>query len=229
MINGKKILAVIPARGGSKGVPRKNVRELAGKPLICWTIDAAKESKYIDRLILSSEDDEIISVAKAVGCDVPFIRPENLASDTAAGVDVLCHAVEHVGEDFDYVVLLQPTSPLRQSSDIDGAVQLCVDQNVASVVSVVEATKSPYWMYHMQCDCALSPFVENSAANRQQLPQVYALNGAVYVLRIASLLKNRKIMSAETIGHVMPEERSYDIDSETDFLICEFLKKQTEE
>jgi N-acylneuraminate cytidylyltransferase len=228
LINQKRVLAVIPARGGSKGVPRKNVRDLAGKPLICWTINAAKESKYIDRLILTSEDEEIIRVAKAAGCDVPFTRPEELASDTAAGVDVLCHAVEQVAEDYDYVVLLQPTSPLRQTSDIDGAVELCVDRDVASVVSVAEATKSPYWMYHMQGDGALSPFVENSAANRQELPRAYALNGAVYVLRIASLLESRKIMSEETIGYVMPEERSYDIDSETDFLICEFLKNRLE-
>ena len=164
MINNKRVLAVIPARGGSKGVPRKNVRELAGRPLICWTIDAAKNSKYIDRLILSSDDDEIIDMAKAIGCDVPFTRPAALASDTASGADVLCHAVENAGEDYDYVVLLQPTSPLRQSGDIDEAVQLCIDRRLASVVSVAEATKSPYWMFQMKGNGLLSSFVENVAA-----------------------------------------------------------------
>lgn len=223
-----RILAVIPARGGSKGVPRKNVRLLAGKPLIAWTIEQAIESHYIDRVIVSSEDEEICQVAKDSGAEVPFVRPAELATDTASGVDVLCHAVENSGSDYDYVVLLQPTSPLRVSTDIDEAIQRCIGKNVTSVVSVAEASKSPYWMYQMQSGGELTPFVENAASNRQQLPQAYALNGAVYVLEVAALLGNRKIIDAQTLGYVMPAERSYDIDSETDFLVCDFLKTRLE-
>ena len=226
MINGKTVLAIIPARGGSKGVPRKNVRDLAGKPLIYWTIDNAKNSKYIDRLILSSDDEEIVDVARAAGCDVPFVRPVELATDTATGVDVLCHAVENAGAQYDYVVLLQPTSPLRESTDIDAAIELCLREAATSVVSVAEAAKSPYWMYQMKEDGALTPFVENVATNRQQLPRSYALNGAVYVLKVSQLIARRQIIDAQTLGYVMPSERSYDIDSETDFLVCEFLKKK---
>jgi N-acylneuraminate cytidylyltransferase len=223
-----RLLAVIPARGGSKGVPGKNVRLLAGKPLIGWTIEQAAQSRYIDRVIVSSEDEEICQVAKESGAEVPFVRPLALATDTATGVDVLCHAVENAGADYDYVVLLQPTSPLRESTDIDEAIELCIEKAVTSVVSVAEATKSPYWMYQMKVGGGLIPFVEDAATNRQQLPQSYALNGAVYVLEVPTLLANRKILDEQTVGYVMPAERSYDIDSETDFLICEFLKTRME-
>jgi CMP-N,N'-diacetyllegionaminic acid synthase len=222
-----RVLGVIPARGGSKGVPRKNVRLLAGKPLIGWTIEQAAQSRYIDRVIVSSEDEEICQVAKQSGAEIPFVRPAELASDTASGVDVLCHAVENAGADYDYVVLLQPTSPLRESTDIDAAIEYCVEQAVTSVVSLAEATKSPYWMYHMKEGGELTPFVDNAASNRQELPQSYALNGAVYVLEVARLLASRKILDEQTLGYVMPAERSYDIDTETDFLICEFLKTRT--
>jgi len=226
MFKDHRFLAVVPARGGSKGVPRKNIRIMAGKPLIEWTIEQAAQSRYIDRVIVSSEDEEICQVAKHSGAEVPFVRPMELATDTASGVDVLCHAVENAGADYDYVVLLQPTSPLRESTDIDAAIELCVRRAVASVVSVSEATKSPYWMYQMTEGGTLSPVVENAATNRQQLPRTYALNGAVYVLKVSQLLARRKIIDAQTLGYVMPNERSYDIDSETDFLVCEFFKKR---
>tara|TARA_B110000483_G_scaffold35497_1_gene43350 strand:+ start:3113 stop:3808 length:696 start_codon:yes stop_codon:yes gene_type:complete len=223
-----RVLAVIPARGGSKGVSRKNVRLLAGKPLIVWTIEQAAQSRYIDTVLVSSEDEEICQVARQSGAEIPFVRPMELATDTAAGVDVLCHAVENSGGDYDYVVLLQPTSPLRESTDIDEAIERCVGKAATSVVSVAEATKSPYWMYQMQDGGELTPFVENAASNRQELPQSYALNGAVYVLEVPTLLANRKILDGQTLGYVMPAERSYDIDSETDFLICDFFKKRME-
>jgi CMP-N,N'-diacetyllegionaminic acid synthase len=228
MYKDHRFLAVVPARGGSKGVPRKNVRMLAGKPLIAWTIEQAFHSRYIDRVIVSSEDEEICQVAKQSGAEVPFVRPAELASDTASGVDVLCHAVENAGADYDYVVLLQPTSPLRESTDIEAAIEFCVSRAAKSVVSVTEATKSPYWMYQMKEGGELISFVENAASNRQQLPQSYALNGAVYVLEVAALLATRKVLDEQTLGYVMPAERSYDIDRETDFLICEFLKTRME-
>src|SRR5262245_25182815 len=125
MIDAKRVLGLITARGGSKGVPRKNVRPLGGKPLLAWTIEAARNAPVIDRLILSSDDAEIIEVARAWGCEVPFVRPPELATDTADSVEVVRHALSTLGEDYDYVVLLQPTSPLRTGEDIENCVRLC--------------------------------------------------------------------------------------------------------
>jgi N-acylneuraminate cytidylyltransferase len=226
MYKGYKILAVIPARGGSKGVTRKNVRELNGKPLIAWTIGQAVQSRYVDRVIVSTEDAEIGEVARHAGAETPFIRPQSLATDTATGVDVLCHAVENAGSACDYVLLLQPTSPLRSVADIDDSISKCIDEQLSSVVSVSEATKSPYWMYHMSESGTLSSIIDETASNRQQLPRSYVPNGAVYVLKASTLLKNRKIINDDTRGYTMPSERSFDIDTELDFVICEFLKKR---
>ena len=129
MLNGKTILAIIPARGGSKGIPRKNIKPLAGKPLIAWTIEEAKKSKYIDRLILSSEDEEIIRIAKKWGCEVPFVRPKEFAEDETSGIEPILHAIETLSEKYDYVCLLQPTSPLRTVNDIDGCIKKCIDRS----------------------------------------------------------------------------------------------------
>jgi N-acylneuraminate cytidylyltransferase len=226
MYNKHRFLAVIPARGGSKGVRGKNIRGLAGRPLIGWTIEQAFQSDYIDRVIVSTEDAEIRQVAIDYGAEVPFIRPMELATDTASGLDVLCHAVEAVEGAYDYVVLLQPTSPLRESDDIDRSIELCVDQSVKSVVSLSEASKNPHWMYQMKPEGGLTPLFENAGSNRQLLPVYYALNGAVYVIEIASLLERRSVISEDTLGYVMPTERSYDIDTELDFSICDFLKSK---
>lgn len=218
-----KILAIIPARGGSKGVPGKNVKELAGKPLITWTIEAARHSKYIDRLILSSEDSEIIEIAKQYGCDVPFTRPIELAQDDTPTMDVIMHVIEQC-EDFDYIVLLQPTSPLRTTEDIDGCIQKLIENKADFCVSVTEAAKSPYWMYTMKDD-RMYPLMqqEQMKTRRQELPVVYALNGAVYVAKTDALLIEKSFLNERTIGYTMPQEKSFDIDTITDFKICEYL------
>lgn len=146
MIDNKRVLAIIPARGGSKGVTRKNIRNLAGMPLIAWTIEEAKKSKYIDRLILSSEDNEIIETAKEYGCDIPFVRPVHLAEDTTSGIEPVLHALKEI-VGYDYVILLQPTSPLRIVEDIDGCIENLIETKSPACVSVTEPTNSPYWMY----------------------------------------------------------------------------------
>ena len=156
MFRQKKILAVIPARGGSKGVPRKNIRPAGGKPLIAWMIAAAKGSGYIDRLILSSDDTEIIETAKKFNCDVPFIRPAELARDDSSASDVILHALENI-PGFDYVMLLQPTSPLTQSRDIDNCIASCISSQVPAAVSVTTPGKNPYWMFRMEKGDALVP------------------------------------------------------------------------
>jgi len=224
LIRGKKVLGIIPARGGSKGVPRKNIREVAGKPLIAWTIEEAQKSRYIDRLILSSEDQEIIRVAGQWGCEAPFVRPTELSADDTPGIDPVLHALQEL-PDYDYIVLLQPTSPLRSVEDIDGCIEKGISSNSKSCVSVTEPEKNPYWMYLLDAEGKMRPFVDNEelVLRRQDLPKVYALNGAVYVAEKEWLRQERSFLTRETLGYEMPQERSLDIDTELDLKVFEAL------
>ncbi len=222
MINGKSVLAIIPARGGSKGVPRKNLRPLAGKPLIAWTIAAAQKSAYIDRLILSSEDAEIIAVAKAWGCEAPFIRPAELARDDTPGIDPVLHALDAL-PGYDYVVLLQPTSPLRETADIDGGIFRCADGDAPACVSVSPPAQHPYWTYRIDEEGRMSPLFDNIPARRQDLPDVYALNGAVYVARTLDLRHTRDFLMPGAVAFVMPDARALDIDTPADLALAECL------
>ncbi len=228
MIKGKSILAIIPARGGSKGVLRKNIRDLAGKPLIAWTIEEAKKSKYIDRLVLSSEDEEIIEVAKTWGCEVPFVRPAELALDDIPGVEPVIHAINIIEGKYDYIVLLQPTSPLRTVEDIDGCIEKCINGSFSSCVSICEVEHSPYWMYNLTEQGKMQKLIETdkSFTYRQDIPVVYRLNGAVYVAQIEFVLKEKSFISDETKGYVMDVEHSVDIDTEIDLLFCELMIKK---
>lgn len=226
MIDGRRVLAIVPARGGSKGVPRKNVRDLAGKPLIAWTIEAALESRYIDRVVLSSDDEEIMAVARRFGCEVPFVRPADLASDDAPGIAPVLHALNEL-PGYDLVVLLQPTSPLRTVNDIDGAIAFCCEKSACACVSVSPPSKSPYWMYTIDEEAHLSPFFGGEAiARRQELPDAMALNGAVYVADCKWLSRARNFITSETVGYLMPAERSLDIDEEFDLEICDALLRK---
>lgn len=223
----KRVLAIIPARGGSKGLPRKNVCSLSGKPLIAWTIDPAKKSKYINRLILSSEDVEIIKVAKELGCDVPFVRPRELAQDDTPGIEPVLHAISML-PDYDYVVLLQPTSPLRKVGDIDGCIEQCIKRKDNACVSVTEAEKSPYWMFKLNEKGRLSKLlsIDKQYTRRQDLPRIYAINGAVYCAKVEWLLDKKSFITDETMAYIMPQERSLDIDSKLDLMICDFLLRK---
>lgn len=225
MIGGKSVLGLIAARGGSKGVPGKNIFVVNGRPLIQWTIDAARASRYLDRLILSSDDPEIIDVARHAGCDVPFHRDAALASDEASSIDVVADALLRVSG-YDIVVLLQPTSPLRTAADIDGAIELLVSSGAGACVTVCEAEEHPYWMFRLGKDGRLSRFVEFPAGmplRRQDLPPAWSLNGAVYAAGCAWFLQNRTFLSSDTVGYPMPAERSLDIDTLEDI---EELKKK---
>jgi len=218
MIAGGRALGLIPARGGSKGVPGKNIRSVGGKPLIAWTIEAAKASRYLDRVILSSDDEKIMTVARGYGCDVPFKREAKLAADDTPGIDVVLDTLERC-PGYEWVVLLQPTSPLRTSLDIDATIQQCVALNAPACVSVCMTEQSPYWMYVIQDEAHLHPILPPTGISRRQdLPPVYVLNGAVYVARTEWLIKERGFITAETVAYKMPNERSIDIDTELDFL-----------
>ena len=226
MINKQKVLALIPARGGSKGLPRKNILSFSGKPLIAHSIAQANKSKYIDKLILSSEDEEIINISKNYEIDIPFVRPKSLSEDAVSGLDVVLHSVENI-VGYDLVVLLQPTSPLRTTEDIDKCIEKLISKNVNACVSVVETSKSPYWMFELNEHENFIPVIKNVplVSIRQNLPSTYAINGAVYVAKIDWFIKKKEFITDETIAYVMPKERSVDIDTKEDFLYAQYLKQ----
>lgn len=230
MIGTKKVLAIIPARGGSKGVPRKNIREVAGKPLIAWTILQARKSLYIDRLVVSTDDEEIADVARQWGSEVPFLRPAHLAKDDTPGIDPVLHALESL-PGYDYVVLLQPTSPLRSHADIDGCIELCAGRAACSCVSVTQPEKSPYWMFTID-DCGKMQWLFESdklIARRQDLPPAYALNGAVYVAATESIVESRSFVTEGAVPYLMSNGNSVDIDTEADLLLAEILLQKGSE
>lgn len=223
MYRGSTILGVVAARGGSRGLPRKNVLDIAGRPLVAWSVRAGAESELLDRCILSSDDEEIIAAARAHGADVPFVRPIELATDTATAAPVVLHALEAVGA-HDYVVLLQATSPLRTGEHIDACIRQCIDRGAPACVSVTPAAKSPYWMYRIESD-VLEPLFPELArvGRRQELPEVYALNGAIYVIRAEVLERTRVFTPPGTVGYVMGAECSVDIDSSLDAALATLL------
>lgn len=231
MLNGKRVIAVIPARGGSKRLPGKNIKQLGGKPLISWSIDAAKKSKYIDRVIVSTDCNEISNTAEKFGADVPFLRPKDLSGDTACTNGVILHALEVVGEDFDYVVILQPTSPLRKTEDIDKLLE-SFDETIEGVVSVCACEHSPLWANTLPSDKNMGEFFPDSIIGKrsQDLPDYYRLNGSIYAFKVDRFLKNKGIFySKKVIAHTMPIERSVDIDTILDFYIAEVMLKHNNE
>ena len=225
MINDCSVLAIIPARIGSKGLPRKNILPLAGKPLITWAIDAAKASKYIDRFIISTDSFEIADEAKSNDCDVPFMRPTELATDTASSNDVFLHALENLEEPYDILLILQPTSPLRTSVDIDSSLELMIEKNAPSVVSVCKSHKPIYWNYTLEQDGTIKPIYPSKkiVSNRQEFPATYIPNGAVYIIQVEYFKNVKTFYTSSTIAYIMPAERSIDIDSQLDFNYAELL------
>jgi N-acylneuraminate cytidylyltransferase len=228
MFQNKRFLGLIPARGGSKGIPRKNIKQIGGKPLIAYTIEAAHASRYLDRVVLSSEDDEIIAVARSFKCDVPFVRPKQLADDVTSNFSIVLHTLEEL-PDYDYLVLLQPTSPLRTAADIDDCIEHCINQGANSCVSVTESSKSPYWMYYLDSTNKMRPVLPDApAGERQALPTAFVLNGAIYVAGAEWLKGKTSFLSPETVAFVMPRERSVDIDSELDLSFMEACLNTTQ-
>lgn len=226
MIEGRRVLAVIPARGGSKGLPGKNIRSLAGKPLIAWSIACAHQSSYIDRCIISTDDPVIAQVSREWGGDVPFLRPVELAQDDTPGIAPILHALDQV-QGYDLVVLLQPTSPLRLASDIDGCLERLLASGAPACVSVTPADQSPYWMYTLTEQGKMEPVLPSSERDipRQALPEVYVLNGAVYVAEVLWLQRSRTFLTEETVAFVMPRERSVDIDTLDDLELADRLMR----
>lgn len=223
------IVGLIPARGRSQGLPRKNVLPLAGKPLIAWTIEEALQSRELRQVLVSTDDEEIAQIAREYGAEVPFIRPATLAQDNTNSLAVVMHALhwlaEHEKTQPSYVMLLQPTSPLRTSTDIDGAIQLAKVKSTIAVVSVCEMKHHPYLSKCILDDGTLAEFVPNNVTDlrRQALPPAYTLNGAIYLNRRESLLHDQTFLPQGTYAYVMPPERSLDIDSPWDFYLADLI------
>lgn len=218
MIGERSVLGLIPARGGSKGVPGKNILPVGGRPLIQWTIEAARAARCLDRVVVSSDDPTIMAVAAELGCEVPFTRPAELATDEASSVDVVIDAIQRLPQ-YDIVVLLQPTSPLRSAEDIDGTVELLVASGAPACVSLRPAEDHPFWTFRLDEQGALSRFVALSAElpqRRQDLPPAWCLNGAVYAAHARWLCRERSFLVPRTVGYRMPAERSLDIDTWAD-------------
>lgn len=225
MINNKKIIAIIPARGGSKRLPRKNILPLAGKPLISWTIEAALASKYIDKVIVSTDDIEIQEVAQKAGADVPELRPENLSTDTATTQDVIFYTLDKFSNDEDIVVILQPTSPLRNHTHIDDALEFFEKKGAFSVVSVTPCEHSPLWCNTLPINKSMANFLTKEAMNRSQdLEQYYRINGAIYIFNMAKLAKYNEICyTPESFSYIMENKYSIDIDNYLDLKIAETI------
>lgn len=226
MHSGQRILGLVTARGGSKTVPGKNIRPLGGLPLIAWTVRAALDSAFLDRLILSTDSAEIAAAAAEYGCEVPFMRPAELATDTATSAQVVRHALENLDEPFDLFVLLQPTSPLRTAADIDACIRVCQQQQAPSVVSINAVREHPSLMYSWKKDGRLVPFAERPSPRRQDWAPLHILNGAVYVCRTEHFLQTDSLMDEFTLGYEMPTDRSADIDTELDLAICQCIVQE---
>lgn len=232
MYKNKTILALIPARGGSKKLPRKNIRPLLGKPLIVWTIEQALSSKYLDRVIVSTDDKEIANVALKYGIEIPFIRPDELATDNALAIDNYIYTIDRLNKEenanINEFVALNPTTPLRSPRDIDDAIKLFFQKNADSVISICESPQPPLWAKKINNSGKILNYFNSDVdnVNRQDLEQAYLPNGAIYVLKF-SLLKNKySFYSEKTYGYIMPAERSLDIDSSMDFEFAEFLMRK---
>jgi len=224
----EKILAIIPARGGSKGILRKNLTLLAGKPLIRYTITEAKKSKHLSHIVVSTEDVEITNLVEKYGVDV-VKRPDELSADDTPTSPVVQHVIKFLQEkenqNFNIIVVLQPTSPLRLVSDIDGAIEMFMKYKCDSVVTVSEVQHPPHWMYTIERN-ALVPIIKGkNILRRQDTPKIFQLNGAVFVTSKEYLFKNNLIFSGEIRPYIMPIERSVDIDSPLELKLAELILK----
>jgi CMP-N,N'-diacetyllegionaminic acid synthase len=225
MISGHSVLGLVIGRGGSKGLPRKNVLLLCGKPMVAWTVAAACASRYIDRVIVSSDDSDVIAAAVAAGAEAPFVRPFELATDQVQQQDVMLHALKAVPGRWYYLVLLQASSPLRDAADIDVCIERIDATGAPTCLSISETMAPPYQTFLMNAGGVLKPVIDGDMIQRrrQDMPKTYQLNGAVCVVRTAWFRQHRAMYVAETVGAVIPFEHGIDIDDATDLALAEFF------
>lgn len=232
MTDKPEILCIIPARGGSKRLPGKNIMEIAGKPLIAWTIEAGLKSDHITRLVVSTDNKEIAEISRSFGAEVPFIRPEHLARDSTGSFQVIEQCLDYFKKneqsEFEYIILLQPTSPLRQKSDINEAFNLLFSKKGKAIISVCETEHSPLWSNTIEENLSMVNFLNKDIINTQSrfLPKYYRLNGAIYIYETKSLLKEKQLFLNENIyAYKMSKKNSIDIDDQIDFDLAELYLK----
>lgn len=229
MINDKRLLALIPARSGSKRLPHKNSLNLGGKPLIAWSIDAGLQSKYVDRVVVSTDSNAIASIAKQYGADSPFIRPEILANDTATTIDVVRHAIsmlEKENDFYDYILLLQPSSPLRNTKHIDEAVELLISQSAHGIIGITEIEHPVEWTNTLPMDNSMEDFfsTEYQDMRSQDFPVRYRINGAIYLNKIENVVTEGTLfLKDKCYAYIMPQSASLDIDTNFDFKMAESM------
>lgn len=219
----KKVVAIITARGGSKGLPGKNIRSFAGKPLIAWSILAAKKALLIEDIIVSTDDLHISEIATQYGARVPRLRNYKFAQDDSPHIDSVLEALSWVGKEYTHCCLLQPTSPLRYPADIDNACSIALTKNVNSVVSVTETIKHPFIVKNKILNRLLCPAALVGYLPRQKIQPGYFVNGAIYVNKIKHLKRARSFYDTLMAYYTMPEERSFQIDSLFDFELAEYI------
>lgn len=224
MYRGHRVLGVICARGGSKGLPRKNVLDLGGRPLIAWSVASAARSALLDRTVVSTDDPEIAEAARAAGGDVPFMRPAELATDTAKVTDAVIHAYQALGEPYDILVLLHATSPFRRGRDIDDCIRQLVDKAAETCVSFRELDKPPSYIVGIDADGWMVPREKDALLKRRQdFAAAYAPNAVVYAVWTDFLLREGRVYSDRTTCLVMPPEPSFDVDSALDLEVARGL------
>jgi CMP-N-acetylneuraminic acid synthetase len=212
------ILAVIPARGGSKGLLRKNILDLGGKPMIAWTIEASLRSKYITKTVVSSDSDEILAISKEYGASV-LKRPDELSDDTSSSESVVKHAIDGINGEFDLIILLQPTSPLRDSFDIDSAIEKMLNESATALISGFEIDNTVLEAFKEGSDGYIEGISNNSYPfmRRQDLPITYMSNGAIYIIQTNKFLKGNSFYTKKTVMFVMDKVKSLEIDTKEDF------------
>jgi CMP-N,N'-diacetyllegionaminic acid synthase len=223
MYKGKTFLAVIPARGGSKRLPGKNLLNLSGKPLIAWTIEPALKSKYIDSVVVSTDNINIANIAKKYGANIPCMRPDILSKDKSKTIDAVLHVLDcldNIDDHYDYMILLQPTSPLRTLKNIDNSIEVLINKNASAVISVCESRHSPLWCNRISSNGDMSKFFNANMLKRSQdLKKYVCLNGAIYICSINKLKEEKTFfLSSSCLSYEMTLEESIDIDTKFDFL-----------
>lgn len=232
MYKSKTFLAIIPARGGSKGLPGKNIKELCNKPLIVWSIEAGLNSSYIDEVMVSTDSKNIAKISNKYGASVPFLRPANLASDTATSFDAIKHTIDYyqnvLKKKYDYIVLLEPTSPLRKASDIDKAIEQLMNSNADSIVGICKTEdQNPAFLVNKDAQNFISGYEnkEIKILRRQDIKDVYFFEGTIYISKTEILLDKKTFYHENTIGYIVPKFKSLEIDDIDDFIMVEAIMK----
>lgn len=223
------MIAIMPARGGSKGLPGKNIKELFGKPMIAYTIEEGLRSRYISEVIVSTDDKEIAEVAVRYGARCPFMRPAELATDKSLAIDTYTYTIERLNKEFGYNIrefaVLQPTSPLRIAEDIDNTIEIFKTHDADSAISFTKEDHPVTWHKYLDENSRITPLFEEKVQNRQEIRPTYYPNGAVYVFKI-DVVKSGRYYTENSYAHVMPADRSVDVDTIDDFEYAEFLLRK---